>query len=650
MSLSSRYSDKEIRCLSKEEYMREATYLDMTKDLGVSFKVAYLARESTRHTDQIKALKVQIQMLEEFIEKRGHFILSEDNKFVEEGKSGLCMDYRQVFLNLLEVAKRNKFDILVVDAVSRLARNVGELFSSIDMLKNYGIGILILKGEYWTYNMSYNDILRLAIEAGLAQAESMQTAKRVKDHMQTISQNGQLLGGDMFGYRLKKAVERVNNTLEIMPTEAYTIKMIFEKYTSDDPDEVLSTSGLVPYLIKNNMLTYEGDLNWTASKIRRILMNEKYMGYQMYGKSKVVDTVAKKKVLTKIEPIREDILDKDGNIIQKCNLIRGNWEPIVSEELWWKAYNVRQGRSAEIKGTKNKKGFRVSSDVYGRKLYCSCGYSMSPEYTHVATEDKPAQMRYHCRWQINNSVLKRANLLKDDKIVCRAKAVSDVKLWLCARYVFDYIFSSGKDAVLKTLSIIESAKRDELAQKGDAPIDILVQQKEKLDKRLKSLIIMKADGEISVNEYKEMYNLSTTELFDIEQKIASYEMNRAKIEKKLFDMQEIQETLNTYVDFKGVRISDELVDMFVERIIYRGNDEFLWVMNLSGKAAGTESKYRISSYDCEYAESLKNDANFDIVSQFIIPLSDCKKYCVEKAKRGYKEKHWSAITIKIAVV
>ena len=90
--------------------------------------------------------------------------------------------------------------------------------------------------------------------------------------------------------------------------------------------------------------------------------------------------------------------------------------------------------------------------------------------------------------------------------------------------------------------------------------------------------------------------------------------------------------------------------MFVERIIYRGNEEFLWVMNLSGKASGTESNYRISSYDSDYAESLKNDANFNIVAQFIIPLSDCKKFCIEKAKRGYKEKHWSTIKIEIAVV
>ena len=54
-------------------------------------------------------------------------------------------------------------------------------------------------------------------------------------------------------------------------------------------------------------------------------------------------------------------------------------------------------------------------------------------------------------------------------------------------------------------------------------------------------------------------------------------------------------------------------------------------MNLSGKASGTESNYRISSYDSDYAESLKNDANFNIVAQFIIPLSECKKFCIEKS-------------------
>ena len=40
-----------------------------------------------------------------------------------------------------------------------------------------------------------------------------------------------------------------------------------------------------------------------------------------------------------------------------------------------------------------------------------------------------------------------------------------------------------------------------------------------------------------------------------------------------------------------------MIDMVVERIIYRGivneNDEFLWVMNLSGEVTDTSAKYKI---------------------------------------------------------
>ncbi|MGN0324782.1 MAG: hypothetical protein ACI4DW_00630 [Lachnospiraceae bacterium] len=72
---------------------------------------------------------------------------------------------------------------------------------------------------------------------------------------------------------------------------------------------------------------------------------------------------------------------------------------------------------------------------------------------------------------------------------------------------------------------------------------------------------------------------------------------------------------------------EEMIDSFVERIIYRGNDEFLWVINLSGSAVGSEGKYRISGYDQEYAEHLKSDKDFDIVAQFIIPIEECQQYC-----------------------
>lgn len=49
--------------------------------------------------------------------------------------------------------------------------------------------------------------------------------------------------------------------------------------------------------------------------------------------------------------------------------------------------------SENIKGRKS--GLRVSVDALGRKAYCSCGYCLSRQYTHTATETKSAT--YRCR-------------------------------------------------------------------------------------------------------------------------------------------------------------------------------------------------------------------------------------------------------------
>lgn len=648
MGIASRRSREEIDRMSKEEFMREAIFEDMVTDFGKVFRVAYLARESTKHIDQKKALAIQVQMLDEFCQKP-HFTLLECHKFIEEGKSGLCKDYREEFQTIVKVAKQKEFDILVVDSVSRFARNVGEVFTTIDMLREYGVGILVLKGSYWTYNMNYNDVLRLAMEAGLAQAESMQTSARVKSHMDTIAQNGQLLGGNMFGYRLSKAIERKNNTLVQEKVEAFTVRTIFEKYASDDPNEMLTTCGLVTFLIENHMRTFEGDYHWTPSKIRRILMNEKYMGYQMYGKFKVIDTVKKKKVQTHIEPVREDVLDEEGNVIERCNLIKGNWEPIVSEELWWKAYDRRKGRSASLGEVVKRKGIRVSNDAYARKAFCSCGYALSPQYTHVAKEDKAAQMRYKCRWQVNAEVLRRSHMLDENNIICRNPAVGEAKLWLSANHVFAYIFESGKDAVLKTLLLIEQCKQEKVSNINEGTVQDLEAEIEKLKKRRISYINMKADGEITAEEYQKLAGETKKQIDEWQERVSKLRLESAKAERKLFDLDKIREKLDTFVNVKGIKVCDEMIDMFVERIIYRGDDEFVWVINLTGDAVGSEAKYHISGYSPEYAKYLQSDKNFDIVAQFVIPLTDCQQYCEGVLKRRFIPKYWSPIKIKIAV-
>jgi DNA invertase Pin-like site-specific DNA recombinase len=652
MSISSKHNEEERKSMEKVEYMRMASFDDIMNLSDIVFDVAALIRESTNSVEQQKAFAVQ----------KDNFRINPSNVFEELGKSGLRASDRPAFQLMCNKAKQHAFDILIVDAVSRLARNVRELFDVIEDFRDLDIGIIILKERYWTYNMTHTDILRLSVDGGLAQAESMNTAKRVGQHMDQLAMDGQLLGGDMFGYRLKKGVNSMGdripkeNKLVQEPIEALTVKTIFDLYTSDDPKEAMASNSICKYLIDNNMRTYQGDLKWTPSKVIRVLSHTKYMGYQLPGKSRVVDTVRKKKILTKVEPAKDEV-SEDGATISKGNLVKINCEAIVSEEVWWKAYDRRMKRSSKnlenIRGRKS--GLRVSTDALGRKAYCSCGYCLSRQYTHVATESTHANYRYKCRWQVDHaSKYTIGAALKEEVIVCSNPAVSEVKLWLCEKHVFSYIFKNGKTAVLQALDIIERCKQEEEILEDGTTIQSLEEERSKLKKRLKNLQTMLGDELIDINDFKEHKLEIDNTISSIDRAIAQYELNKAKQTKRIFDIETIKERLNTIIDLKGYKVSEEMIDMFVERIIYRGivngNDEFLWIMNLSGEATDASSKYKIRGYDKAYADSLMDDKNFNIVARMLIPLEECQRYTETEAHRRYVKRFWRPITLKIAIV
>ena len=313
----------------------------------------------------------------------------------------------------------------------------------------------------------------------------------------------------------------------------------------------------------------------------------------------------------------------------------------------------------ESKNTENtigrRSGLKVSSDAFGRKAFCSCGYCLSRQYTHVATDSKPAIYRYKCRWQVDHTNPYTVGAVnKTGNIICQNSAVSEVKAWLTGKKVFEYLFKNGKTAIVQALELIEKCKQQESIVVNGCSIDSLQDDAEKLRKRLKNYQNMLADELISVNEYKENKTEIETRLAEIDQMIHRNEMEIAKRDKKVFDLEKIKDRLNTVIDLKGYKVADEMIDMFVERVIYRGdvngNEEFLWVINLTGEVSDASAKYRISSYSKEYSDSLKNDDNFNIVARMTVSLDECEKYCKNEAHRSFRKKYWKPITIKIAVL
>lgn len=258
------------------------------------------------------------------------------------------------------------------------------------------------------------------------------------------------------------------------------------------------------------------------------------------------------------------------------------------------------------------------------------------------------------RWQVDHaSKYTIEAALKENNVVCDNPAVSDVKLWLCEKQVFSYVFKNGKSAVLQALEIIEHCKQEEEVLEDGTSLQTLESRRDELKKKRKKLLALSLEDDYDMNDYKELKAEIDEEIATIEDSIAHFEIEKAKQQKKVFNIEDIRQRLNTIINLRDYKVSDEVIDMFVERIIYRGvvdgNDEFVWVMNLSGECTDTSAKYKIRGYDKNYADSLKSDRNFNIVARMLIPMEECKRFCQEEAGRRFKKKYWNPITIKIAI-
>lgn len=653
MSVYSRNSTTEIEGMSTRQFFLQCKFSDIMETTRM-LRVARYARESTNHADQLRALENQTQRLDVFIDEHVYFTIEKNHRYTDKGISGRTIEDRTAFNLMLEAARRREFDVIIVQDVCRFARNIRELFNVIYELKEYDIGVLIIDGSYWTFNMDETELLRLAIDAGMAQGESMRTSKRVARGVDSYRANGQLVVSGLFGYEYVKAVERRDNTFRIDPVDGLTVRTIFELYTHPDAEKRMGSQKIANYLIEHRMKTAQGDYNWTPSKVNRVLKNEKYMGYMLYGKFKIEDTMTKKKVATKIKPIREDVYDADGKLIEKCNLVKGSWEPIVSEEMWWLAYDIRANKAAtyiySVKGNVVN-GLRESVDVIANKSFCQCGYSLSPQYVHVAKDGKPIQLRYKCRHQINSKskAYQETHKMQLTENQCDLPAVAETKMWLMSLKVFERVFGDTKESILETIKIIKRSRALVNTSSYGISVEKLQSDLKTVELQLDNLYLDKLEEKIDDNTFKRLSARLNNSKEELEKSIAEYNLNVAKVNKDSFDIKAIEERLNTYVDFSGYKVSDEMIDLFVERIIHRENDEFVWVMNLSGIRSDTR-QYRIMEYSKEYADALQSDDTFDIVDQFMISLEDCKEYMLsEKVNRKFVAKFWRPITVKIAI-
>ena len=142
----------------------------------IKLRVTSYSRVSTDKYEQANSLKNQVEHFTEMIKNNPNWIYIDG--YVDEGISGTSINKRNAFLQMIQDAKRGKFDFIITKEISRFSRNTLDSIQYTQELLSYGVGVLFQSDNI---NTLYPDAeLRLTIMSSIAQEEVRKLSERVK--------------------------------------------------------------------------------------------------------------------------------------------------------------------------------------------------------------------------------------------------------------------------------------------------------------------------------------------------------------------------------------------------------------------------------------------------------------------------------------
>ena len=598
-------------------------------------RVAIYGRVSTEHEAQLSAFENQQAWYEGVARQHEEWAIVE--RYYDEGITGTAAKKRPAFMRMLADARQGKFDLIVTREVCRFARNTVDTLTVTRELSKLGIEVYFIQDNIWT--MDGDGELRLTIMATLAQEESRKISERVRAGQKISREKGVLYGtGNILGY------DRVEGTYQINPEQAYTVRKIFELY-----DQGWGYKRICAELVRLGCKNAHGNVEWKVDRIGRILRNATYKGYIGYNKSHSDGYLTQKRVNHRDE---------------EFTYCKGNFEPIVSEELWDRCAALREKKSAKQRGEDGrlrKFGRKEPQSVWCTKLRCSCGSSFRRFLWHKNADGRKTY-GYECyrqKREVSKKYLDAHGL--DGSYICHTKSIPFWHIDLMALCVFRAVWRNQKDAVLLACQMLEECSGQDKEQTSDMREAFQVQVA-RLEQKQEGLRGMCAMGDITREEFLRDNQKIQAEIHQLQERID--DLTKASACPSLgLDMAEIKRTLNRWVDFSGPTISEELIDQFILQVVVVDEDMFNWTLDLSSHSAGEQrprpSEIALQQYR-ERHSSLDSDPAFvdTILSRHItdpqtilsiqVTREEAETYCHSIGMKFFGKK-WRDKTVLISV-
>ena len=261
-------------------------------------QAALYVRVSTDRQQQAQTIEQQVTQLRAWVAAHDGWTVAAEHVFRDDGHSGARLD-RPGLDALRDQAARAAFDVVLVTAPDRLARNFVHQMVVVEELERRGVGVVFCDRP-----CSDDPHARLVTQIRGAVAEYEQTliADRMRRGRQARLRSGQLLPWTRapYGYRLHPERPRDPAAVQVDPVAAAVVQELFAAYAAGG----VTLHALAARLTRRRVPTPTGKPVWRPSSIRQLLTNPASKGQAASGR---LPTTPARRRKSALEPVGKGV-------------------------------------------------------------------------------------------------------------------------------------------------------------------------------------------------------------------------------------------------------------------------------------------------------------------------------------------------------
>ncbi len=264
-------------------------------------RAALYVRVSTDRQQQAQTIEQQVTQLRAYVAARDGWTVAEEHVFRDDGYSGAKLS-RPGLDALRDHAARAAFDVVVVCAPDRLARNFTHQMVVLEELERRGVRVIFCDRPF---SDDPHEQLVTQIRGAVAEYERTLIADRMRRGRLARLRSGQLLPWTRapYGYRLHPERPRDPALVQLDPVAAVIVQELFASYAAGG----VTLHALAAQLTARGVPTPTGKPVWRSTTIRQLLTNPAYKGEAASGRLRTTPARQRKSPL---EPVGRGVSTK----------------------------------------------------------------------------------------------------------------------------------------------------------------------------------------------------------------------------------------------------------------------------------------------------------------------------------------------------